>query len=142
MMDDRFGEATWRTRMSAWLLGAFSVLALILAAVGIYGVVSQTVAQRSRELGVRVALGASGTDILRLVLTRVAAFAAAGVALGLVLAVPALRVLKTLLYEVRPGDPIVLTSLALTLLLVAVAAAYIPARRASRTDPLAALRAE
>ncbi|HET7220954.1 MAG TPA: ABC transporter permease [Vicinamibacterales bacterium] len=140
MMDDRFGDATWRTRMSAWLLGAFSTLALMLAAVGIYGVVSQTVAQRSRELGVRVALGASGADIVRLVLSRVCLSAIAGIALGVAVAVPLLRGLTALLYEVRPGDPIVLSSLAIMMLLVAVAAAYVPARRASRADPLAALR--
>jgi putative ABC transport system permease protein len=142
MMDERFGDATWRTRTSAWLLGAFSTLALVLAAVGIYGVVSQTVAQRSRELGVRVALGASRGDIMRLVLGRVFIFAIAGVALGTALAIPALRLLTALLYEVSPGDPMVLTSLALGLLMVAVLASYLPARRASRIDPLAALRAQ
>ena len=142
MMDARFGDATWRTRMSAWLLGTFSALALVLAAVGIYGVVSQSVAQRSRELGVRVALGASGEDILRLVLGRAFAFALSGVVVGLALAFPAMQLLTSLLYQVRPGDPAVLFTLALTLLAVAVFASYLPARRATRVDPLTALKAE
>jgi predicted permease len=142
MMEARFGDATWRTRTSAWLLGTFSLLALVLAAVGIYGVVSQSVAQRSRELGVRVALGASRADILQLVLGRACLFAVAGVALGLALAIPAMRLLTSLLYQVRPGDPIVLATLAATLLAVAILASYLPARRATRVSPLTVLRGD
>ena len=142
MMETRFGDATWRTRMSAWLLGAFSLLALVLAAVGIYGVVSQGVAQRSRELGVRVALGATRRDILRLVLGRAVVFAAAGIVAGLALALPSMRLLTVLLYEVRPGDPAVLATLAAILFTVAVLASYLPARRATRVDPVAVLRGE
>ena len=141
-MEARFGDATWRTRMSAWLLSAFSSLALILAAVGIYGVVSQSVAQRSRELGVRVALGATRQDILRLVLFRAVVLAIFGVALGLALAIPSLKLLTTLLYQVTPGDPTVFATLGIALLAVAVLASYIPARRATRVDPLTTLRAE
>jgi putative ABC transport system permease protein len=141
-MGMRFGDATWRTRTSAWLLGAFSLLALVLAAIGIYGVVSQSVAQRARELGVRVALGATRRDILRLVLGRASAFAAAGVGLGIALAIPAMRLLTSLLYQVEPGDPAVLAALAATLLAVAVLASYLPARRAMRVSPLAVLRGE
>jgi putative ABC transport system permease protein len=142
MMDARFGDATWRTRVSAWLLGLFSTLALVLAAIGIYGVISQSVAQRSRELGVRVALGASRADIFRLVLGRALVFALFGVMLGIALAIPSLRTLTTLLYEVHPGDPVVIASLTALLLLVAALASYLPARRATRVDPLTALRAE
>jgi putative ABC transport system permease protein len=142
MMETRFGDATWRTRMSAWLLGAFSLLALVLAAVGIYGVVSQGVAQRSRELGVRVALGATRRDILRLVLGRAVVFAAAGIVAGLALALPSMRLLTVLLYEVRPGDPAVLATLAAILFTVAVLASYLPARRATRVDPATVLRGE
>jgi len=141
-MGTRFGDATWRTRTSAWLLGAFSVLALVLAAVGIYGVVSQSVAQRTRELGVRVALGATRRDIMQLVLGRASIFAAAGVALGVALALPATRLLTSLLYQVQPGDPLVLSGLAATLLAVAVLASYLPARRATRVSPLNVLRGE
>ncbi|HEY7499414.1 MAG TPA: ABC transporter permease [Vicinamibacterales bacterium] len=141
-MDARFGDATWRTRMSAWLLNVFSSLALILAAVGIYGVISQSVAQRSRELGVRVALGADRRDILRLVLGRACVLAICGAALGIALAIPSLRLLTALLYQVTPGDPSVLAALTLVLLAVAIVASYLPARRATRVDPLMALRSE
>jgi putative ABC transport system permease protein len=141
-MDDRFGDATWRTRMSAWLLGVFAALALVLAAVGIYGVLSQSVEQRYREIGVRMAVGASRADIFRLILGRALMFAGAGVAVGLALASWATRLLSALLYQVRPGDPIVLASLAALLLVVALLASYLPARRATRVDPLTALRAE
>jgi predicted lysophospholipase L1 biosynthesis ABC-type transport system permease subunit len=141
-MSGRFGEATWRTRMSAWLLGAFAMLALILAAVGVYGVMSQSVAQRSREIGVRMALGADRSAIFSLILGRGFIVAIAGVALGIALTIPSMRLLAALLYQVKPGDPIVLGALALTLLVVAVLASYIPARRATRVDPLTTLRAE
>jgi ABC-type antimicrobial peptide transport system permease subunit len=142
MMEERFGDATWRTRMGAWLLGLFAALALLLAALGIYGVMSQGVQQRTREIGVRIALGAARADILRLIIGRVIGIALAGIALGLLLAVPAMRLLATLLYQVRPGDPAVFASLALILLAVALLAGYLPARRATRVDPLTTLRAE
>jgi putative ABC transport system permease protein len=141
-MDARFGDATWRTRTSAWLLGAFSTLALVLAAVGIYGVISQQVAQRSRELGVRVALGADRGDILRLVLGRAFVLALCGVSLGIALAIPSLRLLTALLYRVAPGDPSVLATLSVILFATAILASYLPARRATLVDPLTALRSE
>jgi putative ABC transport system permease protein len=142
MMAERFGDATWRTRMGAWLLGLFAALALVLAALGIYGVMSQGVQQRTREIGVRIALGAARAYILRLIIGRVVRIAFAGIALGILLAVPAMRLLATLLYQVRPGDPTVFASLAVILLSVALLAGYVPARRATRVDPLATLRAE
>jgi ABC-type antimicrobial peptide transport system permease subunit len=128
--------------MSAWLLGAFSIVGLLLAALGIYGVMSQAVEQRTREIGVRLALGAARSDILRLIIGRVVIIAVAGVAIGIVVAIPTLRTLSTLLYEVTPGDPVVIGSLASVLLVVAVLAGYVPARRAARVDPLETLRAE
>jgi len=142
MMEERFGEATWRTRISAWLLGIFSALALVLAALGLYGVMSQGVEQRRREIGVRMAVGAGRAHILRLIIGRVAVIAASGIALGLVCAVPAMRLLAGLLYQVRPTDPLVFGTLALLLLAVALLAGYLPARRAARVDPLTTLRAE
>jgi putative ABC transport system permease protein len=142
MMAERFGDATWRTRVSASLLAVFSALALLLATLGVYAVMSQGVEQRRREIGVRMALGAARADILRLILGRVVLVAVAGLALGLVLAVPAMRLLSALLYQVQPGDPVVLGTLALVLLAAAVLAGYVPARRAARVDPLNTLRAE
>ncbi len=141
-MAQRFGDATWRTRVSAWLLGVFASLALVLAALGLYGVMSQGVEQRRREIGVRMALGANRGDILRLIIGRVVVIALAGVALGIALAVPSMRVLVALLYEVKPDDPFVFAALGTALLAVAVLAGYVPARRATRVDPLTTLRAE
>jgi putative ABC transport system permease protein len=100
------------------------------------------VEQRRREIGVRIALGAARRDILQLVIGRVAAIAAAGIGIGLVLAVPTMPLLSTLLYQVTPGDPSVFALLALVLLGVTLAAGYIPARRATRVDPMVTLRAE
>jgi putative ABC transport system permease protein len=142
MMDERFGEATWRTRMSAWLLAAFATLALLVAALGVYGVISQRVQQRMREVGVRMALGARRADILRMIIWQVVRLAVAGILLGVLLAIPATRLLGSLLYQVAPGDPAVFATLAAVLLAVAMAAGYVPARRATRVDPLTTLRAE
>jgi predicted permease len=142
MMTERIGESTWRTRVSAWLLGVFSALALLLAAMGVYGVMSQAVAQRTREIGVRMALGADRGTILRLIIGRVLTTALLGIALGVALAVPAMRQLTTLLYQVQPGDPVVLGTLAVLLLAVGLLAGYVPATRATRVDPLTTLRAE
>lgn len=128
--------------MSAWLLSAFAALALLLVALGVYGVVSQGVQQRTREIGVRLAMGASRRDILRLIIGRVFAIAAAGIALGVSLAMPAMKLLTTLLYQVRPGDPWVFAPIAVLLLTVALLAGYIPARRATRLDPLTTLRVD
>jgi ABC-type antimicrobial peptide transport system permease subunit len=141
-MEMRFGEATWRQRSSAWLLTIFAMLALALAATGIYAVMSQSVEQRRREIGVRLALGAAPSDILQLVIGRVAAIAAAGIGIGLVLAVPTMPLLSTLLYQVTPGDPSVFALLTPVLLGVTLVAGYIPARLATRVDPMITLRAE
>ena len=142
MMATRFGEATWRQRSSAWLLGLFSLLALALAATGIYAVMAQGVEQRRREIGVRLALGAGRSDILRLIIGRMTAMAIAGIALGILMAVPAMQLLRALLYQVTPGDPSVFVGLAGVVLAVTLLAGYIPARRATRVDPLVTLRAE
>jgi putative ABC transport system permease protein len=142
MMETRFDEATWRQRSSAWLLGSFALLALGLAALGIYGVMSQGVEQRTREIGVRLALGAARADILRLFIGRAVVLGVSGIVAGVMLAVPATRLLTTLLYQVTPGDPLVFAALAAVLFAVTVLAGYIPARRATRVDPLVTLRAE
>jgi putative ABC transport system permease protein len=122
------------------LLAMFAALAFILASVGVYGVVSYSIAQRTREIGIRVALGAQSRDVLGLVLKEALRLTALGVGLGLAGAFAATRVLRSLLFEVKPTDPATFICLSLLLALVAVLASYIPARRATKVDPLVALR--
>jgi putative ABC transport system permease protein len=124
------------------LLSAFTALAVALAAVGLYGVVSQSARQRTREIGVRMALGAERRDICRLILREGLGLALAGGALGLVAALAGGRLLGALLFGVRPGDPATLFASSLALGLMALAASLAPAVRASRADPLAVLREE
>lgn len=134
------GVATPRFRMV--LLGVFAALALCLAMAGVYGVMSYTVSQRAGEIGLRMALGADSRDVLRLVLGEGLLLAAIGLALGLAGAVAATSFLRSLLFEVKPADPVTYAAVALILAVVAVAACYIPARRATTVDPLVALRQE
>jgi predicted permease len=129
-------------RLLAQLVSAFSLLALALASIGLYGVVSQAVARRTNEMGIRMALGADRGRILGMVLREAGGLILVGLALGLPGAALAARVLTTQLYGVAPADPATLASSAAVLLAVALLAGYIPARRASRVDPLVALRAE
>jgi putative ABC transport system permease protein len=109
---------------------------------GIYGVVSYLVGQRTQELGIRLALGAGRTDILRLVLSRGMKMAIAGVAIGLVAAFGLTRLMRSMLFGVGPNDPLTFTGIALMLLLVALLATYLPAHRATKVNPLTALRSE
>jgi predicted permease len=123
------------TRFAMWLLGGFAVLALALAAVGIYGVTASLVRQRTREIGTRLALGARPADIAWLVLSRGAVLGLAGVALGLGTGLVATRSLKTLLYGVETWDPRTMALAAFLLVATSIAASYLPARRAAKTDP-------
>jgi putative ABC transport system permease protein len=129
-------------RFTTWLVGLFGVLALLLAAIGAYGVMSLSVATRRREIGVRSALGASAASLRGLVLGEAAVLAALAAGLGLALAVSAGRVGRSLLFEVSATDPALLAGGAGFVIGVAMLAAYLPARRAARTNPLEALRAE
>ena len=130
------------SRIAAWILGGFGLLALLLAAIGIYGIVSYSVAQRTREIGVRMALGAKRRDVLRLVLGEGLFVVAVGLGTGLLLAVAAARLVGSFLYGVGVTDPLTLIGVPLVLGLVALAASYIPSRRATKVDPLVALRYE
>jgi putative ABC transport system permease protein len=129
-------------RFTVLLLLAFGGAALLLAAVGVYGVISYAVAQRTREMGVRLALGARGADLVRLVVGQGLGLAAVGVAIGVVAALAASRVLGALLFGVRATDPVTFVAIPLLLLAVAILASALPALRALRADPTAALRAE
>jgi predicted permease len=139
---DQLDLSLFPSRVAAWTLGAFGVLALLRAAIGIYGVVSYSVAQRTREIGVRMALGAREKDVLRMVLGEGFLVIAIGLALGLLLAVAATQVIAGFLYGVGATDPITFVTVPLLLGMIALLASYIPARRATKVDPLAALRYE
>jgi putative ABC transport system permease protein len=140
--DGLLSESVSPRRFSAVLLAIFAGLALVLAAIGIYGVMSYVVSLRTKEIGVRMALGAQPRDIWSLVIGRGARLAAAGIALGLAGSLALSRLLSSLLYGVRATDPATFAGVALLLAAVAVLASYLPARRAARVDPIIALRYE
>lgn len=129
-------------RYAAWIIGVFGIMGLFLAAIGIYGVLAYHVAQHAREFGIRLALGARGSEVLFLVMRRAAFIVAAGSAVGLAAAAGLTRILANQLYGVSPLDPLTFAAAPLTLAAIALLASYIPARRATRVDPVTALRAE
>jgi len=129
-------------RFRAWLLGLFGLMALLLAAAGIFGVISYSVSRRTHEIGIRLTLGASPFDVLRLVLGESARLVLIGLAVGIPVALALSRFLSKLLFAIRPADPLTFIAVALLLAAVAILAAYIPARRATRVDPVSALRCE
>jgi putative ABC transport system permease protein len=139
-MEEVVAGATARSRLTGYLLSGFAALALLLAAVGLYGVVSYMVTQRRTEIGVRVALGASRGDILRLVVRQGMTLTLLGVALGLLGALALSRLLQALLFGVTSTDPLTFVAVPTVLAAVALLATYLPADRAARSDPISALR--
>jgi putative ABC transport system permease protein len=135
-------KTTEQRRFNLLWLGAFAVLALVLATVGLYGLISFSTAQRTKEIGVRMALGAQASDVLKLVMREGISLALIGMALGLVVVAAASRLMKSLLFGIGATDPMTFASVAILLTLVAMLACYIPARRATKVDPLIALRHE
>ena len=141
-MDEAVAASVAQPRFRMVLLGLFATTATLIATCGLYGLMAYAVTQRRREIGVRMALGATRRDVLRLVLTRALRIVVAGLIVGLAGAAGVTRVLQTFLFGVTPTDPIVFTIVTLLLLAVGLMAAWLPARRATRIDPWAALRAE
>jgi len=141
-MDDVVATSYAARQLTMILLGVFAGLALLLACVGIYGVISYFVGQRTQEIGIRMALGAQRGDILQLVLGEGTKMALLGAAVGVAASLALTRLMAGQLYGVSPHDPFTYVSVALLLMLVAIAACYIPARRAMRVDPMASLRCE
>jgi hypothetical protein len=153
-VDDRVALADVRTveelralslsgaKEPAWLMGSFALLSALLAALGLYGVVSHTVNRQQREIGIRMALGARSFEVLSMVVRTVLITIVAGLAIGLAAALALVRVTSSLLFEVSPLDPVAFTIAALAMIVVAMAAAIVPASRATRVDPTTALRSE
>jgi putative ABC transport system permease protein len=140
--EQTLGQTVAQPRFNLILLGAFAVVALLLAAVGIYGILANAVRQRTHEMGIRLALGASPGAVFRLVIGQGMGLAVIGTVVGLGVAFALTRYLESLLYEVKPTDPLTFGGVAFLLIAVAILACYLPARRATQVDPLVALRSE
>jgi putative ABC transport system permease protein len=141
-MDDLLAEETAGQRFETAAVGLFAALALMLAGVGIYGVISYTVSQRTHEIGIRLALGAQRDDVLRMVIRDGMFMVGTGVVAGIAGAFALTRLLRSLLFEITPTDPATYSVVTVILVAVALGACYIPARRAMRVDPMVALRYE
>lgn len=133
---------TWQFELFGWMFSIFGAVALLLAVTGVYGVLSYSVSQRTQEIGVRVALGAGRRDVVRLIVGQGLRLAVVGIAIGLIASFGVTRVIRTLLYNITPTDPISFVGVAVFLTAIAALASYVPARRATAVDPLVALRAE
>jgi putative ABC transport system permease protein len=141
-MEQVVGDSVAERRLTMVMLAIFAGAALVLAAVGIYGVIAYSVTQRTQEIGIRMALGARQANVLWMVVGNAMLLAATGIVIGAVGGLLLTRLMRDLLFQVRPADPTTFAGVAAVLALVALAASYFPARRAARVDPLVALRAE
>jgi putative ABC transport system permease protein len=139
-MEDLRQFSFWRYKVFGWMFSSFGAVALLLASIGVYGVLSYSVSQRRQEIGVRMALGATERDVLRLVIGQGAMLAGVGILVGVGAALGATQLIKTLLYNVTASDPATFTLVAVFLGFVAIIASYLPARRAMTVDPIIALR--
>jgi putative ABC transport system permease protein len=141
-MEDQLALTFFAPRVAAIALSAFGILALVLAATGIYGVMAYAVSRRTREIGIRMAIGATQTQVLQSVARSAAILIGTGLAIGLALALTAGRFLERILYGVEPSDPLTFAMVFAIMLGVGAAATFLPARRATRIDPMRALRLE
>jgi putative ABC transport system permease protein len=140
--EEAVAASLWRQRLQGNVLGIFAIMALTLASLGVYGVIAHSVVQRTREFGVRIALGATRREVATMILRQGSRLAFIGVAIGLVVAFALRGVVKQLLYGIQPADPLTFTAVPVVLVLVALLASLIPAMRATRVDPAVAMRAE
>jgi len=141
-LNEIFDQSLWAPRMGAWLLAVFAGLSLVLAVIGIYGVMAYSVSQRTRELGIRMALGAGRADVVRLVVLQGLRLTIAGVIVGLAVSLAVTRLVATLLFNVSPTDLVTFVAVPALLAVAALGASYLPALRATRIDPMIALRYE
>ncbi|HYY35668.1 MAG TPA: FtsX-like permease family protein, partial [Candidatus Binatia bacterium] len=141
-MDTALSSSLIFPRITVWLTGAFACVALLLSAVGLYSVLAYAVTQRTNEIGLRMALGAQREQVIALVLRGGLSLVALGLVIGLAIAAGAARLIRTLLFSVQPTDPLIYGSVTLLFAFIAILACVLPARRASRIDPIVALRAE
>jgi ABC-type antimicrobial peptide transport system permease subunit len=141
-IDENIEQGLWAPRTGAALLSVFGVLALLLAAMGVYGIMSYTVSLRTREIGIRMAVGAQPSDVLHMILRRGLIVAGTGLVIGLALAFGLTRFFQNLLYGISATDPLTFGAIALVLAAIALLASWLPARKATKVNPLIALRSE